>query len=174
MSNNFALLLNDSFKNLFNSAIDGILDQHALSTPCNLRYVSTDRIYCNNCIYDPILNRSYNKYNSTGPVSFPEGSICPVCGGQGKIICDTNEIIYMAIIFDSKYWMNWGPQFVQVPNLAAQSLCSITLMPKILNCTAMNLVNVNNYDSGLYSKAGQPTPMGLGEHKYILTNWTRP
>lgn len=174
MSNAFSALLNDSFKNLFVEMIDGILDQQALSVQCKLEYETTDSVYCNNCIFDPILDKSFNKYNGGGPLSFAEGSICPVCGGFGKVVCDSNENIYMAMIFDSKYWMNWGPSFVQIPNLAAQSLSSITLMPKILNTSRMSIVNVNGYDNGYYYRAGQPTPMGLGPHKYILTNWTRP
>ncbi len=170
----FASLLGPSFKGLFNSAIDGILDSNALSVECKLYYDTTDAIYCNNCVFDPILNKSFNKYNSTGPLNFPEGSICPVCGGYGKILHDTTENIYMAMIFDSKYWMNWGPNFVNIPNLAAQSLSPISMMPKILNSSKLVIVNVEQYDNGSYSKAGQPTPMGLGNHNYILTNWTRP
>lgn len=174
MPNNFSKLLNDPFKNLFIEMIDGILDSEALSVQCRLEYQTTDSVYCNNCVFDPILDKSYNKYNGNGPLDFAEGSICPVCGGFGKVICDTNENVYMAMIFDSKYWMNWGPNFVNIPNLAAQSLSSITLMPKILNCSKLTIVGVESYDNGSYSKAGQPTPMGLGNHNYILTNWTRP
>lgn len=172
--NEFASLLGPGFKGLFNNAIDGILDASALAVQCRLYYDTTDAIYCNNCVFDPILSKSFNKYNNTGPLNFPEGSICPVCGGYGKILHDTTEIISMAMIFDSKYWMNWGANFVNIPNLAAQSLSHISLMPKILNSTKLTVVSVESYDNGSYSKAGQPTPMGLGGHNYILTNWTRP
>lgn len=174
MTNIFTSLLNDSFKNVFHEAIDAILNQQGLAVQCRLQYETNHNTYCNNCIFDPILDRSNNRFNSTGPAPFADGSICPICAGYGKIVCDSNEIISMAMIFDSKYWMNWGPQFVNIPNLAAQSLCSIQFMPKILNCSRMNVINIENYDNGSYSKAGQPTPMGFGSHKYILTNWTRP
>lgn len=170
----FESLFGTEFKNIFKDAISGLLHQNALSVACKLDYDTTDDVYCNNCIYDPILGRSFNKYNQTGPVSFVDGSICPVCAGFGKILCDTSEIVYLGIIFDSKYWLNWGPQFVEIPNLAAQTLCPITLMPKILNCNRMKVVNNELYDNGTYSKAGQPTPMGLGDSSFILTNWTRP
>lgn len=175
MSNPFSGLLNTQFKNTFNQAIDAIIEQGSLSVPCILKYNSTDTTYCTNCTFDPILNKSFNEYNGTGPISFPNGSLCPVCGGFGKIIYDAEETIYMASIFDSKYWLNWGPKFIQIPNLAVQTLCKISLLPKLQNATSVIIdTSISGYGNHLYTKAGEPTPMGLGDHRYILTNWTRP
>ena len=125
MTNIFAGLINDDFKNIFNQAIDALVSQGSLAVPCRLQYSSTDQTYCTNCIYDPVLQKSFNQYNGIGPASFPNGSICPVCVGFGKTIYDAEEIIHMAAIFDSKYWLNWGPKFVNIPNLAVQTLCNI-------------------------------------------------
>lgn len=175
MTNIFSGLLNNDFKNIFNQAIDAIIEQGSLSVPCKLKYASTDATYCTNCIYDPILQKSFNQYNGVGPISFPEGSICPVCGGFGKVLYDAEEVVYMAAIFDSKYWLNWGPKFVNIPNLAAQTLSSIVLLPKLQNTTHIIIdTNIAGYGNYMYSKAGDPTPMGLGDHRYILTNWTKP
>jgi hypothetical protein len=172
--NNFAGLFGDNFKNLFVEAIDELISSNALAVECKLFYDTTGYVYCNNCVYDPILQKSFNKYNNTGPINFAEGSVCPVCVGFGKILCDSEENIHMAVILDSKYWMNWGSNSVLIPNLAAQTLTQINTMPKILNSSKMNIVSVTGYDNGPYTKAGQPTPMGLGRHNYILTNWIRP
>ena len=172
--NYFSGLINNDFKNLYNQAIESLLESTALAVPCKLKYNTTDQSFCNNCVYNSILDRSFNKYNGTGPASFPEGSICPVCNGVGKIIYDAEEVVYLGVILDSKYWLNWGPKNIQIPNLAAQTLCSITLMPKIQNATQMIVSDNETYDNNQYSKAGPPIPMGLGEHKFVLTNWTRP
>lgn len=175
MTNVFEGILNTQFKSIFNDAIDSIVSQSGLAVPCKLKYNSTDSTFCTNCTYDPILQKSFNEYNGTGPVNFPNGSICPVCGGFGKIVYDSEETVYMAAIFDSKYWLNWGPKFVNIPNLAAQTICNITLLPKLQNTTQIQIdTNIAEYDNSLYSKAGQPTPMGLGNNRYILTNWTKP
>lgn len=175
MNNIFSGLLDNTFKNTFNQAIDAIIEEGGLSVPCILKYNTTNTSYCNNCIFDPILQKSFNKYNNTGPISFPDGSICPVCVGAGKVSYDSEETLYMAAIFDSKYWLNWGPKFVNIPNLAVQTLCNISFLPKIQNATHIIInSNIANYGNNIYSKAGDPTPMGLSDHRYILTNWTKP
>ncbi len=176
MHNIFSNLINQDFKNIFNQAIDSLLEAGALSINCKLLYNKEfdSPTYCKNCIYDPISEKSAHIYdNVTGYVSFPSGSICPVCNGIGKIILDSSEIINLAVILDSKYWLNYGPNFVQIPNLAAQTLCKIELTPKIIQCTSMIMVDTYDYSPISYVKAGSPVPMGLGDHKYILTNWTK-
>ena len=59
--------------------------------------------------------------------------------GFGKTIYDAEEIIHMAAIFDSKYWLNWGPKFVNIPNLAVQTLCNITYLPVPSTITARQI-----------------------------------
>jgi hypothetical protein len=93
--------------------------------------------------------------------------------GMGKKISENTETVHMAVILDSKYWLNTGPDFVQNPNIAAQTLCSIELLPKINNATYMTLTDNSKYDNTRYAKAGFPTMMGLGDMKYILTNWIK-
>ena len=166
-------IISSELKKLFNTHIDMLLAQDGLTVPCSLKYNSTRKTLCSNCIYDPILNQSLNKYNGTGPADFPEGSLCPVCGGFGKIDYDTSEIVYLAVILDSKYWLNWGPSFVNAPNISAQTLCSISLINKLNNCVQA-VLNTNLPSNNLYTKAAAPTPLGFGNHDYILTNWTLP
>jgi len=167
-------LITPELKALFNTHIDMILAQDGLTVPCVLKYNSTNYKFCNNCVYDTILNQSLNKYNNSGPVNFQEGSLCPVCGGFGKVDYDSQETIYMAVIVDSKYWMNWGPKFVNIPNIAAQTLCPISLLNKIENCTQAVLNSSLPTNNNLYTKAGYPTPLGFGNQDYLLTNWTLP
>jgi hypothetical protein len=54
-------------------------------------------------------------------------------------------------------------------------LCPISLLPKLENTTQIVIdTTIENYGNNIYTKAGHPTPMGLADHRYILTNWTRP
>lgn len=167
-------IITPELKSLFNSHIDMILAQDGLTVPCLLKYNSTSNMLCSNCVYDPLLKKSLNKYNGSGPASFPNGSICPVCGGVGKIVYDKTETVYLAVILDGKYWLNWGPKFVHIPNLAAQTLCSSSLISKINNCYEAVLNTNLNTINNVYTRAGDPVPLGFGSHDYLLTNWTQP
>jgi len=120
-----------------------------------------------------MLNQSSNIYNGSGPINFPAGTICPVCGGFGKVDYDSSEKVNLAVILDSKYWLNWGPKFVNIPNISAQTLCKVSLLNKINNCNQA-ILNTLLPSDNIYTKAGAPTPLGFGNHDYILTNWTRP
>jgi hypothetical protein len=47
-------------------------------------------------------------------------------------------------------------------------------MPKIVNCKEMIVnQNMNNYGNYNYTRAGDPEPVGLGNHDYIVTLWKR-
>lgn len=166
-------IITPEMKSLFNSYIDMIVANDGLTVPCTLKYSSTKYSFCNNCVYDNMLNQSSNIYNNTGPANFPAGTVCPVCGGFGKVDYDSSETIYLAVILDSKYWLNWGPKFVNIPNISAQTLCKVSLLNKINNCVQA-VLNTSLPSDNLYTKAGAPTPLGFGNHDYILTNWTRP
>jgi hypothetical protein len=174
MTNIFSNIINADFKNLYNQAIDAILADNSLTVPCSVFYDTPNDSFCNNCLFDPINNRSLNIYNSTGPAPFPENSICSICNGYGKIEESKSEIIYLAVIFDSKYWLNWDYKAVKIQDGMVQTLCKIELLPKIRNAQYMTMdTNIQSYTSYTYSLAGDPTPCGLGNNKYIISMWSR-
>lgn len=163
-------------KNTFNNAIDSLISQNGLSVPCILHYDKNmiKRELCYNCLYDPISQRSANRHNGTGPIYFPRESMCPVCNGYGYIDNATQETIYLAVIFDSKYWLNWGSKTVNISDGMVQSLCKIDLLPKINNCSFMVIDNsISNYGGNQYTRAGQSEPAGLGNNRYIITMWQK-
>lgn len=51
-----------------------------------------DNGFCNNCTYDHKNKCSTGQYNGVGPKSF-KGALCPVCGGKGKIIVESQKTI---------------------------------------------------------------------------------
>jgi len=165
-------IISTEFKQLFNTAIDEILAENALSLPCKLSFSSnkTNNL-CNNCVFDPITKASAYKYNGTGPISFIDGQICPVCNGFGMVRGSTTETLYLGVIVDSKYFVNWDAKNFNVPDGAMQTICANTLLPKLKSATDIQ-VTVNNviYD---YQRAGDPMPIGFGSLDYIITNWTK-
>ena len=164
-------------KKLYAESIDSILSDNGLVVPCTIKYsdIAKDTI-CPNCIFDPISRLSGHKYNGTGPISFPTGSICPVCKGEGTIQgSGKSETINLAVIFDSKYFLNWeGSRNIDIPAGAVQSICKIDLIGKIIKANSIIIDNnISSYGSYEYVRDGDPKPCGLGDHKYITTLWSR-
>lgn len=170
----FENVINNNFKNLFNDAIDNLIGKNGLAVPCSLIYDSLKQQLCNNCVFDQIQGRSANVYNGTGVAPFADHSICPICMGNGLIDMTANETVYLALIFDSKYWFNWNSKTVNIPNNMAQSICNITLLPKIQNAKQIILdTNTSAYGDRRYSRVNEPEICGLGSNRYIITMWEK-
>lgn len=174
--NPFSTLLSNDFKNKYNMAIEALLADNGLAVPCRISYGTPNIEACYNCIYNPMTQRSLNKYNGSGPNPFVEGGICPVCNGDGTIDKAKTELVYLAVLFDSKYWFNWARDnnAINIVDGMIQTICSVTLLPKIKNAQTLEVdTSLSNYGYYTYKRAGDPQPCGLGEHKYIITMWSR-
>jgi hypothetical protein len=170
----FDNIINSSFKNIYNSAIDSLISKNGLALPCKLIYNSPEKAFCSNCKFDPMQNKSANIYNGTGPSPFANYSICPVCNGYGMTELSPEETIYMALIFDSKYWLNWSSKTVNISNSMAQSICNISLLPKIQNAKEIILDStIANHGNRIYTRANEPEVCGFGENRYIITMWQK-
>lgn len=166
-----------ALKKLYNLSIDSILADNGLVVPCTIQYsdIGKDTL-CPNCVFDPISRLSSNRYNGTGPVSFINGTICPVCQGEGTIVASAkSEILNLAVIFDSKYFLNWSASnTINIPDGMVQTICKIDIISKILQSQSIIIdSNLSQYGSYIYSRSGDPQPCGLGDHRYITTLWSR-
>lgn len=175
--NPFSGLINSEFKKLFTNAIDSLLEQNSLTVPCRLKYISANKEQnlCNNCVFDSISLLSSNRYNGTGPYPFPENTICPVCHGIGTLSDSTKEeLLYLAVIFDSKYFLNYSSKTVNIPTGSVQTISKIDTIHKIRNCNEIVFdTDIKNYGNYTYQRSGDPEPCGLGDHHYIATMWQR-
>lgn len=61
---------------------DSFIDD--LGLDCTLVYPPSDS-ECTNCLYDPTTGRSADIYKDGGAYSFPDHTLCPLCGGVGKL-----------------------------------------------------------------------------------------
>lgn len=172
----FNTIFTPQFKNLFSDAIDSILEANALTLECKILYPNTNPVLCNNCIFDPIFNKSLNRYNNTGPSPFADLSLCPVCNGVGFNTHNKEENIYLAVIFDSKHWFNWGPKSnsVKIPDGMVQTICRSELLPKIRNADRILIdTSKNSYGSYYYVRYSDPEFAGFGNTRYVFTMWQR-
>ena len=165
--NPFNNILTPEFKQLFNDAIDAILADTGLTTSCILKYGNefNEQDFCNNCILDTISRVSSNIYNDTGPSPFPDGGVCPVCLGMGMTKTTKEETVKLAVILDSKSFINIG-DIAMVGNGVLQTICRIDLLSKIKNARTLTISNTE------YNRAGEPRTCGLAEHQYIVTFWS--
>ena len=56
-----------SLQSLYKNQMDMLLANTGLTTKCLLNYGITKKDLCPNCIYDPNLKKSANKYKVGGP-----------------------------------------------------------------------------------------------------------
>ena len=172
MSNPFSGIISSDFKKIFNDAIDSLLEQNALTVKCSVKYSSTEQKVCNNCLFDSISRLSANLYNGSGPIPFPDNTICPVCGGMGVSTNDAQEFLYLGVIFDSKYFLNNAN--VNIVDGMVQTYCNISLMSKIRDANEIVFDSaIEKYGSYVYQRAGDPQPCGFGDNRYIVTLWKR-
>lgn len=164
-------IISQSFKNTYKMMIDEILSAHALTNQCTLYYKNNSIGYCDNCLYDPITKTSANLYNNTGPSPFTNGSICPECMGLGKKQNnDYTKTLSLAVIFDTKYFLNFDSKVVNISDGMIQTISSIDHTNDLRNAAAMSVNSVSNI---LYERAGDINPVGLGDLNYIFLNWKK-
>jgi len=162
------MIINQDLKNMYKNTIDEILSVHGLTNQCVLSFNNGSADYCNNCIFDSISKVSANIYNNIGPQQFPDFTICPVCMGLG--VMQTNKktkIVTMAVIFDSKYFINFDKKVVNIPDGMIQTISTKNYIIDIRNSSAISINNIS------YERVGDVTFAGLGDLEYIFTTWKR-
>src|SRR5210317_2675076 len=133
-------IISNEFKQLFNTAMNELLAENSLTLPCKLSFASNKATdLCNNCIFDPFTKASAYKYNGTGPISFLDGQICPVCSGFGLVKGSNTETLHLGVILDSKYFVNWDAKNFNVPDGAMQSICSNSLLSKLRSASDIQI-----------------------------------
>ena len=90
----FEGIITAEFKQLFKDAITALLEDTALTVPCQLIYGGTKWTDCPNCLFSPATNKSTGIYTVGGPVPFYTG-VCPYCNGAGRLSEEDTENIYL-------------------------------------------------------------------------------
>jgi hypothetical protein len=174
--NIFDGIISAEYKAIFQDAIDTVVTQGGLATPCKLTYntninSSND---CDNCLIDPIYKKSMGKYNGSGIAPFPEGSICPICNGEGFQTPNNQEVVYMGVIATEKNWIDIGMDTTKIPNGAVQTICKSNLAQKIKNSYSLTITDSHGLNSNLqYERLSDVAYLGFGSHDYIVTMWKR-
>jgi hypothetical protein len=164
-------LITKEFKDIYRTMINELLSAHGLTNQCTLYYQNSMIEYCDNCLFDPVTRVSSNIYNSVGPRSFIDNTICPECMGAGiKNKNSKTKTITLAIIYDTKYFLNFDSRVVNVPVGSIQTICAIKYSHDIMNSSALSIDAIPN---AFYERATDVNPVGLGDLDYIFVNWKK-
>lgn len=160
-----------NLQTIYNQQMDMVLSQTGLTTECQLNFGITQKNICPNCIFDVNLKKSANKYKSGGPINFPLGQLCPYCNGVGYYGEETTKTIYLAIISDSKKWIN-PPINIAIPDGSIQSICSNIYYDDIIKSKSLTILYYGSKRSNpSYSLYNDPNHIGLGDNNYISAIW---
>jgi len=160
-------------KSLYNNQMDMLLANTGLATEITFTFGVSRKQLCPNCIFDPNLKKSANKYKTGGPTPFDLGKICPYCNGIGYYGETNTETGYFAIIWDYNKWIN-PPSNIAISDGMIQTICDKTYLPSIRQCKDITVL----YPSGSNKKHkfqlfAEPNPAGLGDNNYLITIWKK-
>lgn len=159
-------------QNVYNNQMNLLLASNGLTTRCLLNFGVTRKEICPNCVFDPNLKKSANKYKTGGPQPFIDGRMCPYCNGAGYRGLINVEAAYLAVIWDYKYWINKPANF-QNPTGMIQTICNKEYFNKIKQCQDMTVMLSETNANPLFKLVEEPNPVGLGDNNYIFCNWEK-
>ena len=166
-------IITNELKTLYKDMINELIRQGSLSLPCKLIYEGSKFIECDNCYIDPISHKSSSIYKPGGPITFVEGQICPYCNGVGGIYSEASDIIYMLVLFDYKYWINFNSK-IHSPEGLVQTISKFEDYAKIKSCNQIIIdTNIQDYTQSFYVRNSEPEPCGFGDSSYIFTYWKK-
>jgi len=172
MSNPFSGIINNNFKQLFTNAISALLYDDSCTLPCKLYYGATRYEDCVNCVYDPIGQKSANRFQDGGPSPFPFGGICPMCNGAGKRSVETTEEINLMVIFDHDQFMNRGT--VADPAGMIQTVTFASNTPKLKRAKEIVVAtDITSYGRHRYERVTEPQPCGFRSEDFVECLWKK-
>lgn len=163
--------LTDSIRQTMRAGFNDLLD--FLGRNCLLYYPPIQES-CNNCIYDPIGNKSSNKWLQGGPQPFDFG-LCPVCGGAGTRAISQTETIKMQFNFNAAQWKKMPIPQIQIVDGLVLSKGLIEDFPKICNSIYMDAaLDLNGLVTLRYELYGKPIDVySITQGNFFVTFWKR-
>lgn len=167
MANPFSKLINAALKKQYKFAIDAVIED--CEVPCRLYFPTTKFNPCTSC-GQTISGGSPNPFlagNKGKPTT-----LCPVCGGDGKIPVENYEDLNLCVMWD------YNKNYQVVPGIAmstegvVRTFSKISTIKLIKTCKYIIFnVNLENSNKHQFQRDGEPNPMGFGEDAYIVTHW---
>lgn len=159
----------DSVITTFQDGIDTLIRQ--LGKTVKLIYDPTI-IDCPNCVFDPIGNKSANRFRP-GKQPFSDARRCPYCRGRGKTEQENSEEITALIKFNPRDYKKYGIS-VQDPSLLVRMKTFLTDVIKIQRATSAIIdLQTKGVIKTTCRRLKDPIPTGLAVSRYAITFWQR-
>jgi hypothetical protein len=98
---------------------------------------------------------------------------CSVCNGAKKILVEQSEDISLIVIWDYKNYRNLTNN-VNTVDGNVQTLCYMEQVDKIKRATHIVFnTELEKYGNHRFARDGEPSPIGFGSDRYILTTWKK-
>lgn len=128
---------------------------------------------CSNCYYNG--SKSTGVYKTGGPYPFDNGSICPLCAGEGVKVTEPTSSTSARIYYSRKDWITFGPK-VEIPDAAAQIVFNMDDLPSVQNCKYIipaYYTGINAFQNQRLFRVGNFFPQGFTQNpiKYVITFW---
>jgi hypothetical protein len=89
--------------------------------------------------------------------------------GSGKTLLDSStKQLYLAIISDTKYFINMPNQLVNISDATIQIICAKSNAELLKSC---KYLIINSDPTKKYEKIDNSNITGLGDLDYIIMNW---
>jgi hypothetical protein len=96
-----------------------------------------------------------------------------MCEGTGQRPVTTTETINLMVVWQYKDWIDIGAE-IRSPEGMVQTISSIDTLPKIKKANSIVIdTDIEGYARHEFTRAGEPTPAGLGRDNFIVTIWER-
>ena len=167
--NMFDGLITDSIKQLHADAMTELVTATAIE--CSLIFGQTLFTDCPNCIFDPVANKSSNRYQTGG--LYPFQGICPLCHGVGKFPDEQTATVNLCLIYNYKDWMPIVAP-VNSPEGYIQTLSLLNTLDNLKQ--AKEMIADTSLVSSVrqrFERYGEPQPCGFGQATIIATMWKR-
>lgn len=168
MSNPFSSLINSALKLRFNQAIDAVMED--CEVPVRLYFPITKFNNCTSC-GETISGGSPNPFiagNKGKPTT-----LCPVCGGSGKIPIENYEDLNLCVMWDYNKNREIVPGIAMTTAGEVRTFSKMSTIKSVKTCKyAIFNINIEYTNNHKFQRKGEPSPMGFGDDAYILTYWT--
>jgi hypothetical protein len=164
-------MIPNGLADIFNEAMDSLLSSE-FAKGCTL-YLPPISTQCPNCLQNPNTGASIAVYNGFGPIPFQNGSICPVCNGQGysKVSQSVNATVLIYWDKSSIAKAGWP---LEIPDDTVLISGFLTDLPNFLKAERIQMYNgADGYPEYLFERAGDQIPRGLGKNRYFWGLWHR-
>ncbi len=164
--------LDEATRATITQALDDIISE--FGKQCRLVYLPRWQ-HCDNCVFDPIGQKSANRFRTGGPLPFPNGTTCPLCNGTGGHRSgEASEVVQLKVEWEPrKFWYPVPGLDIRVNHSVCQSKGLVDVLPKVQQCDHMVVqLPIQGTIEARFRLLGQPImPGNIIQGRYFVATW---